>query len=198
MSDWQNSSHSQRKRSLCKLTIVFQCFHTKYTHWTHLPKSMTSLVIHTPPATKHYMLAAHFSNANTLLSKLLMQTVWRVLKKWFHYWLKPIESVSAAWNLWLSDLIVNIFSHSTLPLTFNLYSGFQLCRCDSSHGNQAYWDTPTSDRSKTFDRQLWKNRHTLLTFCSLTSVFTPRCIKYTNRLNQKSSTVSTLRHRSKK
>lgn len=46
-------------------------------------------------------------------------------------------------------------------LTFSLYWVFRLCRCVSSHGNQAYWETPPSVRSNTFDRQLWKKINTI-------------------------------------
>lgn len=71
---------------------------------------------------------------------------------------------------------MNIFVLSALYLTFNLYLGvFQLfqsvpvCRCDSSHGNQAYWETPPSVRSNTFDRQLWKYVHIINILQSHTS-----------------------------
>lgn len=81
-----------------------------------------------------------------------------------------------------SYLIAHIFGlRSTLYLTFKLYRESQLCCGDSSHGNQAYWETPPSVRSNTFDRQLWKNIYTINIQQLHIRCNTPRCNKYSNR-----------------
>lgn len=58
------------------IVTIFKCMLQKRIHWPHFPKSMSSFLIHTSTTCKPL---AHFSNVNTLISKLLKTQL-------LHFW----------------------------------------------------------------------------------------------------------------